>query len=147
MTPATQYLRKDSFDAIVERGSKSKSKPFLSTTDRWEGGAFEVKENVHIPGPGSYNLTSKAAVPPPRSRAQARPTLPQGARFETMDAQNDLGPGSHEISGSLIKKTFNITFGGACTPASAGRVIHRPSFARKAQDGVPPGASFVASAA
>lgn len=147
MTPAAQYLRKDSFDDIVERG-KSKSKPFSSTTDRREGGAFEVKEMGSIPGPGAYNLKSKPAVPPPRSRAQTRPRLPQGARFDTMDSQNDVGPGSHDISGSLIKKTFNITFGGACTPAGSGRV-HRASLARKndhARDlsgGVPPGACGV----
>lgn len=152
MTPATQYLRKDSFDDIVERGTKSKSKPFLSTTDRREGGAFEVKETASIPGPGAYNLESKPAVPPPRSRAQTRPRLPQRARFDNMDSQNDVGPGSHEVSGSLIKKTFNITFGGACTPAGAGRV-HRASIARRNYharnfaDSVPPGACGVAVAA
>lgn len=128
-------MRKDSFDDIVEKGAKSKSKPFLSTTGRQEGGAFEVKETGSIPGPGAYNLAvSKAAVPPPRSRAQARPRLPQGARFDTMGLQNIVGPGSHDISGSLIKKTFNITFGGARTPAGAGRVIHRAAFARKTED-------------
>ena len=152
MTPATQYLRKDSFDDIVERGTKSKSKPFSSTTDRREGGAFEVKETARIPGPGAYNLESKPAVPPPRSRAQTRPRLPQGARFDTMDSRNGVGPGSHEVSGSLIKKTFNITFGGACTPAGAGRV-HRASLARKNEHvrnfsgSVPPGACGVTAVA
>lgn len=133
--PATQYVRKDSFDDIVERGTKSKSKPFLSTTDRRDGGAFEVKGTRGIPGPGAYNLAaSRTAVPPPRSRAQTGPRLPQGARFGHMGSRNDVGPGSHEISGSLIKKTFNITFGGAYTPAGAGRLVHRASFARKTQD-------------
>lgn len=152
VTPATQYLRKDSFDDIVERGTKSKSKPFLSTTDRREGGAFESKETASIPGPGAYNLESKPAVPPPRSRAQTRPRLPQGGRFDTMNSQNDVGPGSHEVSGSLIKKTFNITFGGACTPAGASRV-HRASLARKHyhvrdfSGSVPPGACGVIAVA
>ncbi|CAM9307433.1 unnamed protein product [Ectocarpus sp. 12 AP-2014] len=133
--PATQYVRKDSFDDIVERGTKSKSKPFLSTTDRRDGGAFEVKGTRGIPGPGTYNLAApRTAVPPPRSRAQTGPRLPQGARFTHMASRNDVGPGSHEISGSLIKKTFNITFGGAYTPAGAGRLVHRASFARKTDD-------------
>lgn len=103
-----------------------------------------MKETENIPGPGAYNLAvSKAAMPPPRSRAQARPRLPQGARFDTMGSQNDVGPGSHDISGSLIKKTFNVTFGGASTPAGAGRVVHRTAFRkaeelrRKLSDGAP----------
>lgn len=135
MSPATPYLRKDSFDDIVER-AKSKSKPFLSTTDRREGGAFEAVEMGTSPGPGAYNLAiSRTAVPPPRSRVQARPRLPQGPRFEASSRGSDVGPGYHDISRSLIKKTFNITFGGACCPAGASRVVHhRASFARKTKD-------------
>ncbi|CAM9269981.1 unnamed protein product [Scytosiphon promiscuus] len=135
-SPAAQYLRKDSFDDIVERGAKSKSKPFLSTTDRREGGAFEVFDLGSSPGPGAYNLaTSKPAAPPPRSRVQARPRLPQGPRFETSSHENDVGPGSHDISRSLIKKTFNITFGGASCPAGASRVVHhRARCTKKTED-------------
>lgn len=112
----------------MERAAKSKSKPFLSTSDRREGGAFEVKDSRRIPGPGAYNITAgKIGLPPPRSRAQAKPTLPQGARFAATVSrtENTVGPGSHDIAGSLIKKTFNITFNGACTPAGVGRAIHR----------------------
>ena len=124
MPPASQYLRKDSFDNIVEKGSKSKSKPFLSTSDKREGGAFQLKETEDIPGPGAYNVTVAKAVPPPRSRAQTSSKLPRGARFGTAGSQSAVGPGSHDIAGSLIKRTFNITFNGAYVPAGAGRVVH-----------------------
>lgn len=124
MPPASQYLRKDSFDDIVEKGSKSKSKPFLSTSDKREGGAFQLKDAEDIPGPGSYNVTAAKAVPPPRSRAQTNSKLPRGARFGTAGSQSAVGPGSHDIAGSLIKRTFNITFNGAYMPAGAGRVVH-----------------------
>ncbi|CAM9212731.1 unnamed protein product, partial [Hapterophycus canaliculatus] len=136
MSSATPYVRKDSFDDIVERGAKTKSKPFLSTTDRREGGAFEVVEmGSTSPGPGAYNLViSKTAVAAPRSRVQARPRLPQGPRFEMSLCESNVGPGSHDISRSLIKKTFNVTFGGACCPAGASRVVHhRACFARKTE--------------
>lgn len=132
--PATKYVRKDCFDAIVEKGAKSKTiRSFLSTADRREGGAFERKDTGNIPGPGAYNIAmSKAAAPPPRSRAQTRSRLPQGERFSATGLlQSEVGPGSHEIAGSLIKKTFNITFGGACTPAGGGRMAHRALHARK----------------
>lgn len=123
--PASQYLRKDSFDDIVEKGSKSKSKPFLSTTDKREGGAFQLKDTEVIPGPGAYNVAvAKAAVPLPRSRAQTNSKLPRGARFGTAGSQSAVGPGSHDIAGSLIKRTFNVTFNGAYMPAGAGRVVH-----------------------
>lgn len=122
---------KDTFDRIVERGARSKSKPFSSTSDRREGGAFEVRESSRMPGPGAYNIFNrKAPVPPPRSRAQTTSRFPQGARFGTIKSQNSVGPGSHEIAGSLIKKTFNITFGGASIPAGAGRVVHQACHAR-----------------
>lgn len=130
--PPTQYLRKDSFDDIVEKWARLKSKPFSSTSDRREGGAFELKETENIPGPGAYNIAvAKQAAPPPRSRAHTRSRLPQGARFGTTGSQSAVGPGSHEIGGSLIKKTFNITFGGACTPAGTGRMVHRALHAQK----------------
>lgn len=132
--PATKYVRKDCFDAIVEKGAKSTViRSFLSTSDRREGGAFELKDPGDIPGPGAYNIAvAKAAAPPPRSRAQTRSRLPQGERFSTPgSSQGEVGPGSHEIAGSLIKKTFNITFGGASTPAGAGRMAHRGLHARK----------------
>lgn len=122
--PASQYFRKDSFDDIVEKGSKSKSKPFLSTSDKRKGGAFQLKETEDIPGPGAYNVTAPKAVPPPRSRAQKNSKLPQGGRFGTAGSQSAVGPGSHDIAGSLIKRTFNITFNGAYMPAGAGRVVH-----------------------
>lgn len=127
-------MRKDCFDAIVDKGAKSTAiRSFLSTSDRREGGAFELKDTGNIPGPGAYNIAvAKAPAPPPRSRAQTRSRLPQEERFSTPgSSQGEVGPGSHEIAGSLIKKTFNITFGGASTPAGAGRMAHRGLHARK----------------
>lgn len=124
MPPATQYVRKDSFDNIVEKGSKSKSKSFLSTSDKREGGAFQLKDAEDIPGPGAYNVDVVKAIPPPRSRAQLNSKLPRGARFGVAGSQSAVGPGSHDIGGSLIKRTFNITFNGAYMPAGAGRVVH-----------------------
>lgn len=121
----------------MERAAKSNSKPFLSTSDRREGGAFQVKDASRIPGPGAYNITvAKIGLPPPRSRAQAKPTIPQGARFATTVArtENTVGPGSHDIAGSLLKKTFNITFNGACTPAGVGRAIHRVFHIQKPEE-------------
>ena len=134
--PPTQFFSKRLFDDIVERRSNSRSKPFLSTSDRRKGGPFEVKTPEMIPGPGTYNVAmAKVAVPPPRSRAQTKSTLPQGARFSTIArSESPVGPGSHEIAGSLIKKTFNITFGGLRTPGGAGRIIHRLPQVRKHEE-------------
>lgn len=131
--PATQYILRDTFDQIVARGIKSKTKSFLSSTQRFHGGLFEVKGVGDDPGPGAYNVdVVKVAAPPPRSRTKRTSRLPQCARFSARtEAKNSLGPGSHEIAGSLIKKTFNITFGGASVPAGAGRVAHRVYQARK----------------
>lgn len=131
--PATQYVLKDTFDQIVERGIKSKTKAFLSTTQRFHGGLFDVRGVGDDPGPGAYNVdVVKVAAPPPRSRTKQTSRLPQCARFSARTgAENSLGPGSHDIAGSLIKKTFNITFGGASIPAGAGRVAHRVYQARK----------------
>lgn len=118
---------------------KSKSKPFMSTSDKREGGAFSLKETENIPGPGAYNITvSKSAMPPPRSRSQTKSRFPQGARFHTARSQSAVGPGSHEIAGSLIKKTFNVTFNGASTPAGSGRIMHRTFYARKDRDSISP---------
>lgn len=134
--PATQYVLKDTFDQIVEKGAKSKTKSFLSTTQRFDRGVFDIKGVGDKPGPGAYNVNMvKVAAPPPRSRAQSRSTLPQCARFSApIEPQNSVGPGSHDIAGSLIKKTFNITFGGASVLAGAGRVAHRVYQARTQGD-------------
>lgn len=132
-SPITHYVRKDSFDEVVEKGSKSKSRSFLSTSQRFERGAFDSKDIGDKPGPGAYNVAVvKTAVPPPRSRSQPRSRLPRSLRFgNTLESYNSVGPGSHEIAGSLIKKTFNITFGGAYTSSGAGRVVHRVIHDRK----------------
>lgn len=119
---------KDSFDQIVEKGAKSKIRSFSSTSQRFDGGVFDLKDVGDRPGPGAYNVdTVKTAVPLPRSRAQLTSRLPQCARFGSngVAPKSTVGPGSHEIAGSFIKKTFNVTFGGACVPAGAGRVAHR----------------------
>lgn len=134
MPPADLYVRKDSFDNIVEKGSKSKSKSFLSTSDKREGGAFQLKEAEEIPGPGAYNVAIAKAIPPPRSRAQLNSKLPRGARFGMAGPQSAVGPGSHDIAGSLIKRTFNITFNGAYMPAGAGRVVHSVFHSQKPGD-------------
>lgn len=80
------------------------------------------------PGPGSYNIAViRAHQPTLRSRSQPKPTFPQSVRFDDKRSGHDstVGPGSHEVAGSLIKKTFNITFGGARSQTGAGHVVHR----------------------
>lgn len=126
---------RDSFDKRNKKREKSKPGSFLSTSQRFCGGVFDSKSGSNELGPGAYNIaTTKVAQLPPRSRSKPKPTLPQSARFNTSPyGQNDeVGPGSHEIAGSLMKKTFNVTFGGGgCTPAHAGRVARGANRIRK----------------
>lgn len=88
----------------------------------------------------------KPAQPPARTRSQPKPTLPQSARFcDIAEAEKfTVGPGSHDVAGSLIKQTFNVTFGGKCVSAGIGRVAQGTFHTRKPSDGTdfPGGVGF-----
>jgi len=65
---------------------------------------FNGVQYSHIPGPGEYNLHSKKKAPGGvgiRSKRMGSTTL--GATKET------VGPGSYEIMGSMMKKSFNVS--------------------------------------
>jgi hypothetical protein len=123
--PVGSYNIPSSFDSAAESKSApaiSKRKPFSSTATRFDDNKFMGAAPPKTPGPGSYGadpVTASSFTTKPQPK---RPMAPPGsigmdARFKsgansyknTNATSNDLGPGSYQTSGNMMKRSFNIS--------------------------------------